>query len=111
MESTVHPDPSTVPAGAETESLAQRVAGVYRERILPTLRYLRRNRLMVLGMAILGGLTLAILLSYTFYRQTDLYGEEQNVNGLSTALSVPARLKPSWNPWGEFPLGTERTRS
>lgn len=107
MESTVHPDPSTVPAGAETESLAQRVAGVYRERILPTLRYLRRNRLMVLGMAILGGLTLAILLSYTFYRQTDLYGEEQNVNGLSTALSVPARLKPSWNPWGEFPLGTD----
>ncbi len=107
MESTVHPDPSTVPAGAETESLAQRVATVYEERILPTLRYLRRNRLMVVGMAILGGLTLTILLSYGFYRQTDLYGEEQNVNGLSTALSVPARLKPTWNPWGEFPLGTD----
>ena len=62
---------------------------------------------MVLGLVILGGLTLLVLLSYLFYRQTDLLGEEQGVNGLSTALSVPARIKPNWNPFGEFPLGTD----
>ena len=107
MDSAIQPDPSAAPINDTTEDGATQTSSVYRERILPTLRYLRRNRLMVLGLAILGALALLIILTYLFYRQTDLYGEEQGVDGLSTALSVPARIKPSWNPWGEFPLGTD----
>ncbi len=107
MDSTTHSEPSFSPVSAENGSFPQRSLTIYRERVLPPLRYLRRNRLMVLGLVILGGLTLLVLLSYLFYRQTDLLGEEQGVNGLSTALSVPARIKPNWNPFGEFPLGTD----
>ena len=103
----VQSDSSIEPVGGAPDNISRTRTSMYRERILPILRYLRRNRLMVLGLSILGGLALLILLSYTFYRQTDLYGERQGVNGLSTALSVEARLKPSWNPWGEFPLGTD----
>ena len=107
MDSAIQPDPSATPTTDATEVGAPQPSSIYQERILPTLRYLRRNRLMVLGLTILGALALMIILSYLFYRQTDLYGEEQGVDGLSTALSVPARIKPSWNPWGEFPLGTD----
>ncbi len=104
---TVQSDPSIAPVGDSPDMVARQQPSVYRERILPILRYLRRNRLMVMGMSILGGLALLVILSYAFYRQTDLYGEEQGVNGLSTALSVKARVKPGWNPWGAHPLGTD----
>ena len=106
MESA-HTESSIAPVGGAPDMISHARQSVYRERVLPVLRYLRRNRLMVLGLSILGGLALLVLLSYTFYRQIDLYGEEQGVTGLSTALSVPARVKPGWNPWGEFPLGTD----
>ena len=107
MQSTTQFEPSVSPVDPDQESFAERARTIYQERLLPPLRYLRRNRLMVLGLSILGGLALVILLSYAFYRQEDLYGERQDVNGLATALSVPARLKPTWNPFGEFPLGTD----
>ena len=48
-----------------------------------------------------------MVLGYLFYQQDDLLGEPQGVNGLTRALSVDAREKPSWNPFGIHPLGTD----
>ncbi len=79
----------------------------YRERVLPVALYLRRNKLMIAGLSVLGLLTLFVLIGYVFYRQEDLYGGTQGLSGLVDAASVPARQPPSWNPWGEYPLGTD----
>ena len=80
---------------------------IYRERIRPLLRYLRRNPLLIGGIGLLVGLFGVVVLGYLFYEQEDLLGERQGVSGLTRALSVEAREKPSWNPFGEHPLGTD----
>lgn len=78
-----------------------------RERIIPMLRYMRRNRLIVGGIGIFVALGLFVILSFIFYSKVDLLGETQGVNGLVRAISVPARQTPSWNPWSGYPLGTD----
>ena len=80
---------------------------IYRERIRPLLRYLRRNPLLIGGIGLLVALFGVVVLGYLFYEQEDLLGERQGVNGLTRALSVEARQKPSWNPFGVYPLGTD----
>ena len=80
---------------------------IYRERIRPLLRYLRRNPLLIGGIGLLMALFGVVVLGYLFYEQEDLLGERQGVNGLTRALSVEARKKPSWNPFGVYPLGTD----
>ena len=80
---------------------------IYRERIRPLLRYLRRNPLLIGGIGLLVALFGVVVLGYLFYEQEDLLGERQGVNGLTRALSVEARIKPSWNPFGVHPLGTD----
>ena len=77
------------------------------DRVVPILRYLRRNRLMIIGLSAFAALGLFVGISYLFYSQVDLLGEEQGVNGLVRAASVQANQKPSWNPWSGFPLGTD----
>ena len=79
----------------------------YRVRVVPILRYLRRNPLMIGGMAILGSLVGFVVLGYLFYEQEDLLGESVGVTELTRALSVPAREQPGWNPFGPYPLGTD----
>ena len=79
----------------------------YKVRLLPVLRYLRRNPLMIGGLIILGGLVLFVISGYLFYEQEDLFGNRVGVNELVRALSVPAREQPSWNPFGDYPLGTD----
>ena len=92
-----------IPQGNDTYN----TVGVYRERIIPLLRYLRRNPLLIGGIGLLLGLFACVILGYLFYEQEDLLGEPQGVNGLTRALSVPAREKPSWNPFDVYPLGTD----
>ena len=77
------------------------------DRVIPILRYLRRNRLMIIGLSAFAALGLFVGVSYLFYSQVDLLGEEQGVNGLVRAASVPQNEKPSWNPWSGYPLGTD----
>ena len=79
----------------------------YVERVRPVLRYLRRNRLMSAGLVILAILALFVIVSMMFYRQENIYGEIHGVNGLVTELTGPPEVRPSWNPWGEWPLGTD----
>ncbi len=81
--------------------------GVYRERIIPLLRYLRRNPLLIGGLGLLLGLFACVVGGHLFYKQVDLLGEPQGVDGLTRALSVPARERPSWNPFDDYPLGTD----
>ena len=81
--------------------------GVYRERVIPLLRYLRRNPLLIGGLGLLIVLFACVVGGYLFYKQDDLLGESQGVDGLTRALSVPAREKPSWNPFDDYPLGTD----
>ena len=78
-----------------------------RDRVVPILRYMRRNRLIVFGLGAFVALTLFVGLSYLFYEQEDLLQERQGVNGLVKAASVQANQKPSWNPWSGYPLGTD----
>ena len=78
-----------------------------RDRVVPILRYMRRNRLIVFGLGAFVALTLFVTLSYLFYEQEDLLQERQGVNGLVKAASVQANQKPSWNPWSGYPLGTD----
>ena len=78
-----------------------------RDRVVPIFRYMRRNRLMLIGLAAFAALTFFVGLSYLFYEQKDLLGETQGVNGLVRAASVQANQKPSWNPWSGYPLGTD----
>ncbi len=78
-----------------------------RDRVVPIFRYLRRNRLMIIGLGAFAALGLFVGISYLFYSQVDLLGEEQGVNGLVRAASVQANQRPSWNPWSGFPLGTD----
>ena len=92
-----------IPQGNDTYN----TVGVYRERIIPLLRYLRRNPLLIGGIGLLVGLFACVILGYLFYEQEDLLGEPQGVDGLTRALSVPAREKPSWNPFDVYPLGTD----
>lgn len=80
---------------------------IYSERILPLLRYLRRNPLLIGGIGLLVGLFGVVVLGYLFYEQEDLLGKKQGVDQLTRALSVKAREKPSWNPFGVHPLGTD----
>lgn len=79
----------------------------WRVRVVPVLRYLRRNPFMIAGLLILGALAGAVIGGYLFYEQEDLFGEKVGVGDLTRALSVPARERPSWNPFGEYPLGTD----
>ena len=78
-----------------------------RDRIIPIFRYVRRNRLMLIGIGAFLALTLFVGISYLFYEQEDLLGEPQGVNGLVRAASVQANQRPSWNPWSGYPLGTD----
>lgn len=78
-----------------------------RDRVVPIFRYMRRNRLMLIGLAAFGALTFFVGISYLFYEQEDLLGETQGVNGLVRAASVQANQRPSWNPWSGYPLGTD----
>ena len=78
-----------------------------RDRIIPIFRYVRRNRLMLIGIGAFLALTLFVGISYLFYEQEDLLGETQGVNGLVRAASVQANQRPSWNPWSGYPLGTD----
>ena len=78
-----------------------------RDRVVPIFRYMRRNRLMLIGLAAFAALTFFVGVSYLFYEQEDLLGETQGVNGLVRAASVQANQKPSWNPWSGYPLGTD----
>ncbi len=95
-------------AGAEqVYSPGYATPSFYDDRLLPILRYLRRNRLMIGGIGVFVGLALVVGLTYIFYRQEDILGEVQGVNGLVRAISVPARELPSWNPWSGYPLGTD----
>ncbi len=80
---------------------------IYRERLVPMGRYLRRNKLMAGGLSILGVIVLLVIIGHLFYQQDDRKGNPQRVSELVYAASVPPRLKPSWNPWGEYPLGTD----
>lgn len=101
-QSTAVSDSLAAPAGA-----SYRFSSLYQERILPLLRYLRRNPLMIGGLAVLISLFLFVVLGYLFYEQEDLFGEKQGIDGLTRALSVPARERPSWNIFGDYPLGTD----
>ena len=78
-----------------------------RDRIIPIFRYVRRNRLMLIGIGAFLALTLFVGISYLFYEQEDLLGETRGVNGLVRAASVQANQRPSWNPWSGYPLGTD----
>ena len=78
-----------------------------RDRVVPMFRYMRRNRLMVIGIGAFLALTLFVGISYLFYKQEDLLGEIHGVSGLVRAASVQANQKPSWNPWSGYPLGTD----
>lgn len=78
-----------------------------RDRVVPILRYLRRNRMMAIGLAAFLALALFVSLSYAFYEQEDLLQERRGVNGLVKAASVRQNLKPSWNPWSGHPFGTD----
>ena len=78
-----------------------------RDRLVPMFRYMRRNRLMVIGIGAFLALTLFVGISYLFYKQEDLLGEIHGVSGLVRAASVQANQKPSWNPWSGYPLGTD----
>ncbi len=78
-----------------------------RDRVVPIFRYVRRNRLMVIGISAFLALTLFVGISYLFYEQVDLLGETHGVSGLVRAASVQANQKPSWNPWSGYPLGTD----
>ena len=88
------------------DSLAAR-SEFTRDRIVPILRYMRRNRLIVFGLGAFVALTLFVTISYLFYEQEDLLQERHGVNGLVKAASVQANQKPSWNPWSGYPLGTD----
>ena len=70
-----------------------------RDRVVPVLRYMRRNRLMLIGLGAFLALILFVGISYLFYSQEDLLGETHGVSGLVRAASVQANQKPSWNPW------------
>ena len=78
-----------------------------RDRVVPILRYLRRNRLMIIGLGAFIALALFVGLSYLFYEQEDLLQQKHGVSGLVKAASVQANQKPSWNPWSGYPLGTD----
>lgn len=78
-----------------------------RDRVVPMFRYMRRNRLIVIGLGAFLALTLFVGISFMFYEQEDLLGDTQGVNGLVRAASVQANQKPSWNPWSGYPLGTD----
>ena len=78
-----------------------------RDRIVPILRYTRRNRLVLIGLGAFLALTLFVGISYLFYSQVDLLGERHGVSGLVRAASVQANQRPSWNPWSGYPLGTD----
>ena len=78
-----------------------------RDRVVPILRYMRRNRLIVFGLGAFMALALFLGLSFLFYEQEDSYQERQGVNGLVRAASVKQDQKPSWNPWSGYPLGTD----
>ena len=77
------------------------------DRIIPLLRYLRRNRLLVVGIGALTTLILMVTISYMFYSQENLSGEPTGVSDMAKELSGFPEIRPSWNPWGEFPLGTD----
>ncbi len=64
----------------------------YNDRVLPLLRYMRRNPILLFGLAILFGLLAFVVLGYIFYDVS-----------LTEPLSVPARERPSL----EYPLGTD----
>ena len=98
--------PTTI-SNVSQPSAGYDTAGVYRERIVPLLRYLRRNPLLIGGIVSLLGLFAFVVAGYLFYEQEDLLGEMQGVDGLTRALSVPARETPSWNPFNDYPLGTD----
>ena len=78
-----------------------------RDRVVPVLRYVRRNQLMLIGLGAFLALILFVGISYLFYSQVDLLGERHGVGGLVRAASVQANQRPSWNPWSGYPLGTD----
>ncbi len=78
-----------------------------RDRVVPILRYMRRNRLILIGLGAFLALILFVGISYLFYSQVDLLGEQHGVGGLVRAASVQANQKPTWNPWSGYPLGTD----
>ena len=65
------------------------------------------NRLLAVGMGALTALILTVTISYMFYSQENLSGEPTGVSEMSKELSAFPEIRPSWNPWGEFPLGTD----
>lgn len=89
------------PTQAERMPLLQ--TPFYLERVRPVVRYLRRNRLMSAGLIILVCLALFVVVSMLFYRQENIYGEVHGVGGLVVELTGPPEVRPSWNPWGEWP--------
>ena len=94
------------PAMSSWDSLVAR-SEFTRDRVVPILRYMRRNRLIVFGLGAFVALALFVGLSYLFYEQEDLLQERHGVNGLVKAASVQQDQKPSWNPWSGYPLGTD----
>ena len=78
-----------------------------RDRVIPIFRYMRRNRLMLIGLGAFLALIMFVGISYIFYQQVDLLGETHGVGGLVRAASVQANQRPSWNPWSGYPLGTD----
>lgn len=92
---------------APVEVAAPQTRSVWSERFVPVFRYLRRNRMMTGGLLVLLSLSVAIILATTFYRQENIYGEVHGVHGLVVELTGPPEVRPSWNLWGEWPLGTD----
>ena len=91
-----------------TMSMGVAQSSFMHDRIVPLLRYMRRNRLLVVGMAALTALILTVTISYMFYSQDNkLYDEPTGVSEMAKGLSADPEIRPSWNPWGEFPLGTD----
>ncbi len=78
-----------------------------RDRVVPILRYMRRNRLMTFGLVAFVALALFVSLSYAFYEQEDLLQKKRGVDGLVKAASVRQNQNPSWNPWSGYPFGTD----
>ncbi len=66
---------------------------LYEDRILPLLRYFRRNPVLVVGILILASLASFVIWGYLFWDTSRI-----------EALSVPSRQPPSL----EYPLGTDR---
>lgn len=77
------------------------------DRLIPLYRYLRRNRLLVAGALALLLLICTVGLTYIFYEQENLSSESVGVSEMSKELAAFPEIRPSWNPWGEFPLGTD----